>query len=69
VTVSLNENQLKAEEEEMKQEQKEEEEAIKKTSGKDEEQDIFRKDFYNVEILNISGDYLEMTNVGQTARS
>jgi len=69
VTVSLNENQLKAEEEEIKQEQKEEEEAIKKSSGKEDETDIFPKDFYNKELLQIAVEYLELTRLGQTAKS
>jgi carboxyl-terminal processing protease len=69
VTISLNENQLKAEEEEMKQEQKEEEEAIKKASGSDDVKDIFPKDFYNQEVLNITVDYLEQLQPQQAARS
>lgn len=60
-TISLNENVLKAEEEELKQEKKEEEEAIKQASGAGKD-DIFPKDFYNQELVNITVDYLELIN-------
>lgn len=60
-TISLNENVLRAEEEELKQEKKEEEEAIKQASGSNKD-DIFPSDFYNKELVNITLDYLEMVN-------
>lgn len=60
-TISLNENVLRAEEEELKQEKKEEEEAIKQASGSNKD-DIFPTDFYNKELVNITLDYLELVN-------
>jgi len=58
-TISLKESVLRAEEEELKQEQKEEEEAVKQANGSN-EKDIFPKEFYNKELVNISIDYLEL---------
>lgn len=68
-TVSLNESVLKAEEEELKQEQQEEEEVIRKGANAAAGDDIFPKQFYNSELLNIAVDYLEMTPAQQTVRS
>ncbi len=59
-TVPLNENVMKAEEEAIKQEQKEEEEVIKKAGNADSKEDIFKNDFYNRELVNITTDYLEL---------
>jgi carboxyl-terminal processing protease len=60
-TISLNENVLRAEEEELKQEKKEEEEAIKQASGSNKD-DIFPTDFYNKELVNITLDYFELVS-------
>jgi carboxyl-terminal processing protease len=67
-SISLNESVLRAEEEELKQEKKEEEEAIKQTSGSASE-DIFPKDFYNKELVNISIDYLQLLSNQQAAKN
>lgn len=67
-TISLNESVLRAEEDELKQQKKEEEEAVKQANGGD-KKDIFPKDFYNKELVNISVDYLELLQSLQTARS
>ncbi|HQZ65921.1 MAG TPA: carboxy terminal-processing peptidase, partial [Planctomycetaceae bacterium] len=67
-TISLNENVLRAEEEELKQEQKEEEEAIKQANG-GEKADIFRNDAYNKELVNISVDYLELLRSLRTVKT
>lgn len=66
--ISLNESVLRAEEEELKQEKKEEEEAIKQTTGSADE-DIFPKDFYNQELVNISIDYLQLLSNQQASRN
>lgn len=65
--ISLNENVLRAEEEELKQEKKEEEEAIKQATGSANE-DIFPKDFYNQELVNISLDYVQLLGNQQASR-
>jgi carboxyl-terminal processing protease len=65
--ISLNESVLRAEEEELKQEKKEEEEAIKQTTGSANE-DIFPKDFYNKELVNISIDYVQLLGNQQASR-
>jgi carboxyl-terminal processing protease len=67
-SISLNESVLRAEEEELKQERKEEEEAIKQTTGSANE-DIFPKDFYNEELVNISIDYLQLLSSQQAAKN
>lgn len=67
-TISLNENVLRAEEEELKQEQKEEEEAIKQANG-GEKADIFPNDAYNKELVNISVDYLELLRSLRTVKT
>jgi len=67
-TISLNESQLRAEEEELKQEKKEEEEAIKQVSGAGSD-DIFPNDYYNKELVGISLDYLELVNSMVSARA
>ena len=58
---------LRAEEEELKQEKKEEEEAIKQATGSANE-DIFPKDFYNEELVNISLDYVQLLGNQQASR-
>ena len=68
-TISLNEQVLRQEEEELKREQEEEEETMKKATGTDDEKDIFVKDFYNKELINISVDYANALNGQQTARA
>jgi carboxyl-terminal processing protease len=65
--ISLNESVLRAEEEELKQEKKEEEEAIKQATGSANE-DIFPKDFYNEELVNISLDYVQLLGNQQASR-
>lgn len=67
-TISLNENVLRAEEEELKQEQKEEEEAVKQANGVSAKDDIFPNDFYNKELVNITTDYLELLTSMQSAK-
>lgn len=61
-TVSLNENVLKATEEEMKQEQKEEDEIMKKAAAAGAKHEIFRDDFYNRELVHIATDYLGLVD-------
>ncbi len=69
-TISLNEDTLRREEEAIKREQEDEEEMIKKASGvsDDEEKDIFRDDFYNRELVQITLDYLELRNTLRTVK-
>lgn len=67
-TISLNENTLRAGEEELKQEKKEEEEAIKQATGSGKD-DIFPNNFYNKELVNITLDYLELVNSMTSAKN
>ena len=66
-SISLNEGVLRAGEEELKQEKKEEEEAIKQANGSGKD-DIFPKNFYNKELVNITLDYLELVNSMTSAK-
>ncbi len=68
-SISLNEQVLRLEEEELERERDEEEETMKKASGSDDEKDIFVEDFYNKELVNITLDYSEALNGNQTART
>ncbi|MEO2032841.1 MAG: carboxy terminal-processing peptidase [Planctomycetaceae bacterium] len=63
-TISLNEETLRREEESIKREQEEQEEMIKKASGVSDDKvaDIFKDDFYNRELMQITLDYLELRN-------
>ncbi|MCH2200572.1 MAG: carboxy terminal-processing peptidase [Fuerstiella sp.] len=67
-TISLNEETLRHEEEAIKREQEEQEEMIRKASGVSDEdtRDIFKDDFYNRELMQITLDYLEMRNTLRT---
>ena len=68
--ISLNEETLRHEEEEIKREQEEQEEMIKKASGvdDDEDKDIFKDDFYNRELVQITLDYLELRDTLRTVK-
>ena len=68
--ISLNEETLRHEEEEIKREQEEQEEMIKKASGvdDDEDKDIFKDDFYNRELMQITLDYLELRDTLRTVK-
>ena len=68
--ISLNEKTLRREEEEIKREQEEQEEMIKKASGvdNDEVKDIFKDDFYNRELMQITLDYLELRDTLRTVK-
>jgi carboxyl-terminal processing protease len=70
-TISLNEETLRREEEEIKQEQEEQEEMIKKASGVDDDEvkDIFKDDFYNRELMQITLDYLELRDTLRTVKN
>jgi len=69
-TISLNEETLRREEEEIKQEQEEQEEMIKKANGVDDDEvkDIFKDDFYNRELMQITLDYLELRDTLRTVK-
>ena len=61
-SISLNEETLRQEEEEIKREEKEQEEMMKKAAGVTDEndRDIFRDDFYNRELVQITLDYMDL---------
>ena len=68
--ISLNEATLRREEEELKREEEEEEEMLRKSSGVSDEddKDIFKDDFYNRELVQITLDYLELRESLRTVR-
>lgn len=68
-TISLCESVLRKEEEELKREREQEEDTIKKASGQDTDDDIFKDDSYNRELLNISVDYVELRESLRTVKS
>ncbi|APZ95432.1 carboxy terminal-processing peptidase [Fuerstiella marisgermanici] len=68
-TISLHEETLRKEEEEIEREREEEEETMKKASGNGDEKELFPKDFYNKELLNITLDYTEMLKGQQTVQN
>ena len=67
-TISLNEEVLRREEEELEREREEEEETMKMASGNGDSKEIFVKDAYNKELVNITLDYAEILNTRQTVR-
>lgn len=67
-TISLNEEVLRREEEELEREREEEEETMKMASGNGDSKEIFVKDAYNKELVNITLDYADLLNKRQTVR-
>jgi len=69
-SISLNEETLRREEEEIKREEEEQEEMMKKAAGvaDGDDRDIFRDDFYNRELVQITLDYLDLRNSLRTVQ-